>query len=864
MATIRQIRFSGGELAPAHYSGVDLTRYASGLRTCRNGWIPRSGGYQNRPGTSFIAEVQDSTKTVRLVPFILNASQAYLFEFGNNYIRFFRDGSQILEATKTITGATQASPCVITTSGAHGYSTGQEVYISGVSGMTQINGRNFKVTSLSATTFAIRDMPGADIDSSSYSAYTSGGTSARVYELTTTYTEAQLRALQFSAVPTTAGGTIMIVHPAHAPAELTRTSDTSWALANTTFGPTATAPSMGAPSIAGTTNYYVATGINSTTLEESLASGIAAAGATPISLTITAAANTRVMNIFKRTGATGVFGYIGVSTGTGFDDTGFTPDTSHTPPESRTLFNSSTAYPACVAFYQQRLLLAASTDNPATAWTSRSGLYKNFLVSYPSQDDDAVTFSLIAKQAVTVRHVLDLGRLVILTDSGEWAIQGDNAGTLTPTAINPKQYTYNGASVIPPIVTDGTALYVQARASIIRDLAYDIQADGYRGNDLTTFSTHLFDGYTILDLAHHKIPNSIAWAVRSDGTLLGLTYIREQQIAAWHRHDTDGTFENVCAVPEGSEDAVYVVVNRTIGGVTKRYIERFNTRDISDIRDAVFMDAALAYDGRNTGSTTMTLSGGNFWTHTETLTLTASSATFVPTDVGNEIQITAGTYDPALPGDGTVVRFRIHAYTSSTVVTGRVNRRVPDRLISETTTAWARAVDTVSGLWHLEGKEVSVLGDGFVVGSPYNDAYGTLTVTNGAITLDKPYAVITVGLPYISDLETLDIDTDQGETLMDKKKLISKVNVRTEKTRGFFVGAKPPTDDETDALEGLTETKIRNDEGYDEPVNLTTDVVEVLIAGEWNSNGRVFCRQVDPLPVAINSIAPSGVIPFRR
>jgi hypothetical protein len=157
---------------------------------------------------------------------------------------------------------------------------------------------------------------------------------------------------------------------------------------------------------------------------------------------------------------------------------------------------------------------------------------------------------------------------------------------------------------------------------------------------------------------------------------------------------------------------------------------------------------------------------------------------------------------------------------------------------------------------------VAVFADSFVVASPNNVAYDTITVANGRIVLDKPYGVIHVGLPYIADIETLDIDSPNGESLVDKSKLVGKVTLFVEDTRGIWCGPKPPSDDATDPLERLVEFKIRNDEGYEDPITLKTGDIGVNIEPEWNSNGRVFIRQVDPIPMTILSVNPAGKFPF--
>jgi len=273
---------------------------------------------------------------------------------------------------------------------------------------------------------------------------------------------------------------------------------------------------------------------------------------------------------------------------------------------------------------------------------------------------------------------------------------------------------------------------------------------------------------------------------------------------------------------------------------------------------SLFLDSNItAHDGRNTGSTTMTMSeyssGG--WLYTSTINVTASASTFASTYVGQDIQITNT--------DGEIVRVEITEYVSATVVRGRPNKTVPVSMRSVAFTTWGRGVSALTGLWHLEGKSVSIFADGFVVANPNNEAYDTYTVTNGTLTLDDNYTVIHIGLPYTTDIETLNIDTAQGETIADKKNLITKVTMFVEKTRGLWLGHEAPPDEEDDFLGGLTEVKARAFEGYDEPVDLSTGTMDINIKSEWNSNGRIFIRQTDPVPMSLLAAFPSGYLPFR-
>lgn len=868
MTSFAQRSFAGGEITPALYARCDTVKYTTGLRTCRNMLIMRHGGAASRGGTTFVAQM-NSANAVRLIRFVFNASQTYVLEFGDGYMRVYKNGVQLTDSTKTITGITNANPAVVTAT-AHGFSNGNEVQISGITGAigSYLNNRNFKVAGVTTNTFQLQYLDGTAVDSTAFGSYGSGGSASRVYQIPTLFASTDLPLIKF----TQSADVLTIAHPGYFPQELARLGDTSWTLNYITLGPKIGSPTglSGAYSSTPGPNYnfdYVVTAVAPDTLEESYPSnGVSYVAApmptasNPVDLSWTAATGAIQYNVYRS--LNGVFGFLGVANGTTFKDIGASVDLSSTPPFSRSPFTFPVNYPSTVAYYQQRLTFAGSNNSPDTVWCSRSGKFKNFNTSIPTQDDDAITFRLVSKQVNTVKHLIDVGKLLVFTSDGEWAMNGDAAGTLTPIAINPKQYSYNGSSDIAPIVVDNTVLYIQARGSIIRDMSYDFQTDGYKGNDLTIFSSHLVDGYTINDWAYTQIPNSIVWIARSDGSLLGLTYVREQQMLAWHRHDFDGSVENVCSVPEGNEDVLYLTIKRVVNGKTVRYLERMSTRQFKDVIDFNGMDAALTYDGRNTNTgSVMALSGGTAWDSNEVLALVSSAGVFTASDVGSAIFLEDRDAQGNVQGS---IRCTITTYTTANLVSVKVNRIVPVGLQNTSTSHWSKAVSRISGLWHLEGKQVSVFADRFVVSSPKNSSYNTLTVANGSITLDQPYAVIRAGLPVTCDLETLDMDSAQVTTLADKKKLITRVTTYLERSRGLWVGARPPENDSVDPLQGLEELQIRAAENYDDPVALATANVDVNIQSEWNSNGRIFIRQVDPIPLTVLAIVPAGLVPVGR
>lgn len=542
------------------------------------------------------------------------------------------------------------------------------------------------------------------------------------------------------------------------------------------------------------------------------------------------------------------------STSTGFKDTGVAAQYDIAPPTNPSVFAAPDDYPAAVGGFQQRRVFASTTTRPAVVRASRTAVPASFTTSSPIQDDDALSFDVSSQVRTEVRHLRDLGRLVLFGSAGEWIAEGDNSNILKPNAINVRQYSAFGASSLPPIRIGSTALFVQARRTVIRDLTVDT-VQGISSRDLSVFAAHLFDGYTVVDWDFSQIPHGIAWAVRSDGVLLGLTYLPEQDVWGWHRHDTDGVIENVRVIPEGDEDRAYLCVRRTIDGETVRYIERMAPRTITaetDARDLLFMDAALTYDGRNTSATTMTLLGGSAWDEGETLTLTASTPTFIAAHVGSAVFV----YDET---GAELLRLAIEAYTNDTTVTVRPNTTVPSALRGLATTGWGLAAKQFTNLDHLEGKAVSIVGDGAVVASPNNAAYPVVIVTDGVVAIDPPSVVVHVGLPYVADLETLDIDTAQGPSLKPFKQLVNAVTAVVEKSRAFWAGAAPPTGD--DPLEGLDLAAFRDvDDDYDLPTLKTGDY-GLTMQGRWNTSGRVFLRQPDPVPTTILALIPQGLIP---
>lgn len=842
MTDFVQRSFTSGEIAPALRSRTDLAKYASGLALSENGFPRAQGGWYSRPGFRFVGELDDSTKRGRLIPFSFNTEQTYTLVFEHLKMFVVKDGGFVLSGgtpysiatpyteaqlsllkftqnadvmtivhldhddrdlsrtaddawtlavnnyastvtapswasvlSYNITGITQANPAVVTTSITHALVSGNTVSITGVVGMVEVNNRSFIVRNPTATTFELEDE-----DSTSHTAYTSGGTVSKAI---------------LTAVGSGAGS----------------------------YNKTYT---------------YVVTAVDGDGVE-SLAS--ASASITTASLSVTAGvrlswatvAGTDYYRVYKDpSNNTGRYGWIGDSNSLEFDDYNIAPITSDAPPEDRQPFTGAGNHPSAVNYYQQRKVFANTGDEPQAVYTTQTGNPKSLRTSSPARDTDAVTFTIAARQVNEIRHIVALDALILLTSGGEWLVSEGQDDVLTPSTPGAQIQSYNGASHVPPAIVNDTVLYVQEKGGRIRDLGYEFSNDKYTGDDLSIMAEHLFEDRVIEEMFYAAEPYSILWCVMDDGVMLGLTYHRKHQVVAWHQHNTQGTFESVISITEGTRDAVYVIVKRTINGSVVRYVERMEPRYVTEPADVFCVDSGLSYDNPST--------------------ITGASKTnpVVVDDVGHgylngdaidivEVvgmtELNGGRY---LVANKTTDAYEltneegvnIDGTSFTTYVSGGESRK---------------AITTVTGATHLLNTSVAVVADGVEVSD-------LVVNSSGEITLPRAASRVHLGLAYTPAMELLDIDTPSNiDPVKGKKVSVSSVTLEVEKSRGGWVG---PIND--DGVANMTEIEPRYEsDGYD-AIALKTFKQEVIIQPEWNKSGGVRIEQRSPFPLAILSVIP--------
>lgn len=390
-------------------------------------------------------------------------------------------------------------------------------------------------------------------------------------------------------------------HQGHFPQKMSRTAATSWTFANLQIDPAIAAPTglSVTPANAGTETYTYKVspvtdgveGFASAEAQTTTAQDLNNAGEENV---IAWTGSADEYNIYRE--RNGVFGFIGFTEDTSFTDDNISPDLTFTPVEAADLFGTSNDYPGIVTMFQQRLVLAGSIAQPETVWMSRTGNFSNFTRSRILKDTDRIEMDLSGEQINRVRSMLQLRELLVFSSGGEFSVTGPNGVMLATNPIQ-TQYGYSGASAIKPLVVEDTALFVDRTGRSVRDLRYAFEQDGYTGNDLTIFASHFFEGREITGWAYAKNPYSIIWAHLDNGKLLSLTYKREHQVWAWCEHDVGGEVESIASIPEGANDAVYMIVKRTINGGVKRYVERLHARGFTSVKDAFFVDCGITYSG---------------------------------------------------------------------------------------------------------------------------------------------------------------------------------------------------------------------------------------------------------------------------
>jgi hypothetical protein len=228
---------------------------------------------------------------------------------------------------------------------------------------------------------------------------------------------------------------------------------------------------------------------------------------------------------------------------------------------------------------------------------SKSGDYNNY--TFGSSDSDAMDIQIAASDVNAIRW-LNSGKVLAMgTTGGEWTIGAmDSSEPITPTNIQAKRQTNFGTENIMAHRIGKDVVHVQYGGKKLRAFSYKWEEDSYHSRDLLLLAEHLTENTKIRQMAYQKEPNSTLWCILDDGNLLGLTYLKEQNIYAWHKHTTTGRFESIAVIPGPNDtDQVWFSIIRTINGTTYRFLEFLEEIYDADVSQSFYLDAGLSYSG---------------------------------------------------------------------------------------------------------------------------------------------------------------------------------------------------------------------------------------------------------------------------
>ena len=596
--------FTAGELTQRLFGRTDLGRYDNGATTVENFLVQPHGGLSRRPGTRYIAEVKTSSAKTRLIRFQFNVEQVYVIEMGNNYMRFYKDGGQIVDGSSnaielTTTYTTAQVPDVKFAQ------TADVMYLVHPAHPPR------KLTRSSHTSWSITDVDlkrGAMLDPN----------------ITTTTLLANGRTgnvnITASASLFTSNDVGRLVQLHKGFAKITSITSATVAVAavqELEDGRTELMPTYACTTISFHEGDPDSTGLeHNDRLEDTAGNFIDQGFEVGMRVTLTGSTSNNFTNLLV-VAVTDTTLVIAPGNDLAAEAAG----------DSVTLVGSLVAdkkwrlgaffigsYPSTVAFYEQRLVFAGTSNQPQTMFFSQSGDFENFEIG--TDADDGLRYTIGSNEVNVIRYLVSSSQLVVGTSGGEFVVRASGFDEpLTPTNTQIKQQTTFGSAPIQPLLIGNSTLFIQRAKRKLRELAFSSESDSYVAPDMTILAEHITEG-GIEEMAYQQEPDSVAWLVRADGVLACMTFRREEQVVAWHRHIVGGAFgsgnavvESVATIPgDIDEDQVWVIVKRTINGATKRYVEYLSGFDFgTDVGNAFFVDSGLTYSG----SAATTISGLN-------------------------------------------------------------------------------------------------------------------------------------------------------------------------------------------------------------------------------------------------------------
>lgn len=653
-----QTSFTAGEITPLLSGRPDLTKYQSGVAFSRNMYVRSQGGLFRRQGTLVVGEIADSSTRGELYPFVFSTEQPYILEFTPLKIRVYRDASLVEDGGSPVEIVTPYSKDDL--SDLYFAQSADVLYICHPNHAPRTLSRTSHTDwNLAVLEFSDGPYLSSGFDGNTYTL------SNIVHRATLTSTDNEFVAgdvgsfveyynnglISIGEITDVVSGTEILINPK------TNVVDPS-SIDGSSVLEYVTGPDRIRSTVSIWTNevensyikvdgtWYL-TGTHQAGTETVTGTPDYSTDVINVSSIPTVKATTGVLSFSNETNTAdlsvsgGVFDAdvdVGRKLRLNFtsDQVGVTIDTINSsssaavslsspmptdplnPGESKDNGQTTSIrfgswyvgnYPRCVTIHEDRLAFASTKLEPQTIWLSSSGDYTNFSpTDTDSQvvDSNAITRTIGAEQVNAIVWLQSGPVLLAGTTGGEWQIKPSSINdSLTPTNISATRQTANGSiDGVQPQTIGSSTLFIQRDGRTLREMVYSFEIDRFVSKDISVISEHLIrKSGRVTRSTLQMVPNQIYWMVTSEGDLIGVTYEKEQEVVAWHKHNLSGKVESIAALPaeDATEDELYVIVNRTINGQVKRYVERVSFEPLDDtaLEDMVYLDSAKKFSGTN-------------------------------------------------------------------------------------------------------------------------------------------------------------------------------------------------------------------------------------------------------------------------
>lgn len=595
------LSFNAGEISPRLYDRVDLDKYRFACQTLNNGLVSIYGDIERRPGLEYIAEVKDSIKRTRLIRFQFSTTVAYVLEFGDQYIRFYNDGSQILSSGSPYEIASpylEADLFEI-----------QFAQINDVMYLTHPSREPRRLVRIADTNWELQQMdmnvPPLLDENTTATTITPSGTNGSITLTASSSIFTSGHVGSFWQISHTRDASFVERSINSNGVSDTISIQGGWSLETQGIWE---ADILLERSLDGGTIWETVRGFTGNQDRQISANG---------TQDLTALFRVRVANYVTGNSirtvyleaddsvVNGIVKITGYTNGTTVTATTLTDlhQATATTAWAEGAWSEHRGFPTTVTFFENRIWYASTDHEPQKFWGSRTGDYQNFEIT--DTDTGAVSRTISSNERNPILWFVSSRNLILGTPGGEWVVSGSvDSETVTNTNITVRRHSNVGSKQIQALLVENAILFVQRLGKKVIELQYNFSQDSYAPKDLNALAPHI-TGEGIRQISYQQQPTSRVWITTTDGKLCALTYDQKQDVFGWQNFTSFGEFDSVESIYGASNDEIWVVVKRTINSVDKRFIERLFPTVWEDKEDAFFVDSGISYDG----SATTTITG---------------------------------------------------------------------------------------------------------------------------------------------------------------------------------------------------------------------------------------------------------------